>query len=100
MVTGDHQLTAIAIARELGILDSESQAIDGRTLSRLSFEELLQTVQRVNVYARVAPEHKLRIVQALQKQNQFVAMTGMGSTTPLPCAKRISASPWGLPAPM
>jgi Ca2+-transporting ATPase len=78
MVTGDHQLTAIAIARELGILDSESQAIDGRTLSRLSFEELLQTVQRVNVYARVAPEHKLRIVQALQKQNQFVAMTGDG----------------------
>lgn len=78
MITGDHQLTAIAIARELGILDSENQAIDGRTLSRLSFEELMETVQRVNVYARVAPEHKLRIVQALQKQNQFVAMTGDG----------------------
>jgi Ca2+-transporting ATPase len=78
MITGDHQLTAVAIARELGILESEDQAIDGRTLSRLSFEELLQTVQTVRVYARVAPEHKLRIVQALQKQNEFVAMTGDG----------------------
>jgi Ca2+-transporting ATPase len=78
MITGDHQLTAVAIARQLGILESEDQAIDGRTLSRLSFEELLQTVQTVRVYARVAPEHKLRIVQALQKQNEFVAMTGDG----------------------
>ncbi len=78
MITGDHQLTAVAIARDLGILDSEGRAVDGRTLSRMAPDELLQTVQTVNVYARVAPEHKLRIVQALQKQHQFVAMTGDG----------------------
>ncbi|MEN9202707.1 MAG: cation-translocating P-type ATPase [Thermostichus sp. DG_1_6_bins_120] len=78
MITGDHQLTALAIARDLGIIDSEGRAVDGRALSRMSADELLETVRTVNVYARVAPEHKLHIVQALQKQQQFVAMTGDG----------------------
>ncbi|MGQ9838790.1 MAG: cation-translocating P-type ATPase [Cyanobacteriota bacterium] len=78
MITGDHQLTAVAIARDLGIIGPEDRAVDGRALSRMSADELLETVRTVNVYARVAPEHKLRIVQALQKQGEFVAMTGDG----------------------
>nr|WP_279611454.1 cation-transporting P-type ATPase [Thermostichus vulcanus] len=78
MITGDHQLTAVAIARDLGIIGPDDRAVEGRALSRMSADELLETVRTVNVYARVAPEHKLRIVQALQKQNQFVAMTGDG----------------------
>ncbi len=78
MITGDHQLTAIAIAKDLGIAQEQEQAIEGKALARMSAAELDQTVRSVSVYARVAPEHKLWIVRALQKQTQFVAMTGDG----------------------
>lgn len=78
MITGDHQLTAKAIAQDLGIAHSEDRVLNGRELEKMSAEELSDAVKTVNVYARVSPEHKLRIVQALQKQHQIVAMTGDG----------------------
>jgi Ca2+-transporting ATPase len=77
MITGDHPLTAAAIARELGI-KSESDALTGAQLQAMSQEQLQTVVQRVGVFARVAPEHKLRIVAALQKHGHVVAMTGDG----------------------
>jgi len=78
MITGDHQLTAQAIAADLGIAQPGDAILTGRELSHLSATELEETVPKVSVYARVAPEHKLRIVQALQKRGEFVAMTGDG----------------------
>ncbi|HEY9696803.1 MAG TPA: cation-transporting P-type ATPase [Trichocoleus sp.] len=78
MITGDHQLTAQAIAVDLGIATEEEKAITGRQLETLSDQDLQEIVGQVSVYARVSPEHKLRIVRALQQQNQIVAMTGDG----------------------
>ncbi|MBE9136356.1 cation-transporting P-type ATPase [Nodosilinea sp. LEGE 07088] len=78
MITGDHPLTARVIAENLGIAQPGDTIMTGRELTHLSSDELKRTVSHVSVYARVAPEHKLRIVQALQKQGEFVAMTGDG----------------------
>ncbi len=78
MITGDHQLTARAIAADLGIAQSSDRVLIGQELERMSQEELEQQVDLVSIYARVSPEHKLRIVQALQKRGRFVAMTGDG----------------------
>jgi Ca2+-transporting ATPase len=78
MITGDHQLTAMAIASELGIASPQDQILTGQKLQKMSSLELEEAVGQVSVYARVSPEHKLRIVQALQKQGKFVAMTGDG----------------------
>ncbi len=78
MITGDHQLTAQAIATSLGICTPEDPVLTGRELAKLSPAELDQRVMEVNVYARVSPEHKLQIVQSLQRQGQVVAMTGDG----------------------
>lgn len=78
MITGDHQLTAKAIAYDLGIADRGDRVLTGQELEKLSQEELKQQVDSVSVYARVSPEHKLRIVQALQSSGKFVAMTGDG----------------------
>ncbi|GBF80547.1 cation-translocating P-type ATPase [Aphanothece sacrum] len=78
VITGDHQLTAQAIAQQLGISQQGDKVLTGRELERLSQTELEQEVESVSVYARVSPEHKLRIVRALQKQGKFVAMTGDG----------------------
>ncbi len=78
MITGDHQLTAQAIAHQLGIAKEGDQVLTGRELEHLSQRDLEQEVDRVSIYARVSPEHKLRIVQALQKRGKFIAMTGDG----------------------
>jgi len=78
MITGDHQLTAQAIAIDLGIAKVGDRVLSGHELQRMSDQELEQNVDLVSVYARVTPEHKLRIVQALQRRGRFVAMTGDG----------------------
>ena len=78
MITGDHQLTARAIATDLGIAKEGDRVLTGQELERMSQAELEQQVDLVSIYARVSPEHKLRIVQALQKRGRFVAMTGDG----------------------
>ena len=78
MITGDHQLTAQAIAIDLGIAQEGDRVLIGQQLEHMSQEELEAQVDLVSIYARVSPEHKLRIVQALQKRGRFVAMTGDG----------------------
>jgi Ca2+-transporting ATPase len=78
MITGDHQLTAKAIAEDLGISQPGERVITGRELEKLSQPELEDQVEKISVYARVSPEHKLRIVQALQHKHHIVAMTGDG----------------------
>ncbi|MBO3798617.1 MAG: cation-translocating P-type ATPase [Candidatus Brockarchaeota archaeon] len=79
MITGDHSLTAVAIARELGILKGETSiTLTGLELDSMSEEEFDKIVENVSVYARVSPEHKLRIVKALKKKGHIVAMTGDG----------------------
>ncbi len=78
MITGDHPITAVAIARELGISQDDGRVVSGPELERSSDEELREIVRDVSVYARVAPEHKLRIVQALKANGEIVAMTGDG----------------------
>ncbi|MBP3038334.1 cation-translocating P-type ATPase [Bacillaceae bacterium Marseille-Q3522] len=78
MITGDHVLTAKAIANQLGIITKSGQVLDGQSLSAMSVEELEEVVDDVQVFARVSPEHKLKIVKALQKKGHIVAMTGDG----------------------
>ena len=78
MITGDHPLTARALAIELGMAGEGAAAFSGQEIEAMSQAELESAVREASVYARVSPEHKLRIVQALQAQNQVVAMTGDG----------------------
>ena len=81
MITGDHPLTALYIARDLGIVDgdeSHHRVLTGVDLERMSVQELEEVVDEVSVYARVSPEHKFNIVEALKDRGQFVAMTGDG----------------------
>lgn len=78
MITGDHKDTAVAIARELGIINDASQAIEGRELNRLSDNELDKVIDKYSVYARVQPEHKVRIVSSWRRRGAITAMTGDG----------------------
>ena len=78
MITGDHKITATAIAKKLGILENESEAITGTELDKISDEDLEKNIRNYSVYARVSPEHKVRIVKAWQKNGEIVAMTGDG----------------------
>lgn len=78
MITGDHKITATAIAKKLGILQNEDEAITGLELENMTDEELEKNIRKYSVYARVSPEHKVRIVKAWQKNGEIVAMTGDG----------------------
>ncbi len=78
MITGDHLATAVAIARELGILNGKSEFIDGTALEEMSAQELAKKVEKIGVYARVSPLHKVKIIEALKSKNHIVAMTGDG----------------------
>lgn len=78
MITGDHLITAKAIAAQLGILTKNSKVLDGETLSNMTVDELQEIVDDVSVFARVSPEHKLKIVKSLQNNGHIVAMTGDG----------------------
>ena len=78
MITGDHKITASAIATELGIMTDGQEVLDGSDLNKLDDQQLKDKVKNVNVYARVSPEHKVRIVTAIKENNNIVAMTGDG----------------------
>ncbi|MDH7493597.1 MAG: calcium-translocating P-type ATPase, SERCA-type [Candidatus Saccharicenans sp.] len=78
MITGDHKVTALAIARELGMLEEGALAVSGEELDDLKPEEYQERVEKIQVYARVSPEHKLRIVRAWKNKGEVVAMTGDG----------------------
>mgnify|MGYP001038455034 FL=1 len=78
MITGDHKDTAVAIAKQLGIINDESEALTGNELNELSDEALDKVIEKYSVYARVQPEHKVRIVKAWQSKGMIVAMTGDG----------------------
>lgn len=78
MITGDHKITARAIAEKIGIFNDGDMALTGQELDSISDEKLDQILEKVSVYARVSPEHKIRIVDAWQKKDRIVAMTGDG----------------------
>ena len=78
MITGDHKITASAIAKEIGILQKDDMAVEGLELDKMSDAELDSKLEHISVYARVSPEHKIRIVRAWQEKGNVVAMTGDG----------------------
>ena len=90
MITGDHIDTAVAIARDLGILTDDTRAITGSQLSEMSDEEFAKVFKEISVYARVQPEHKTRIVNVWRNAGYVTAMTGDG-------VNDASASAWASP---
>lgn len=99
MITGDHRLTASAIAGDLGILEKQDRVVTGQDLDRMDDERLREEVRDIAVYARVSPEHKVRIVKAWQSWGDVVAMTGDGVNDAPRSSARTSAWPWARPAP-
>lgn len=100
MITGDHVVTAAAIARELGILQPGDKAITGAELDAMTDGQLDQEVEHISVYARVSPENKIRIVRAWQRKGQVVSMTGDGVNDAPPSRLPTLAVPWVSPVPM
>lgn len=78
MITGDHKLTAMSIGRELGLEVANDTVLEGVDLEKMSDSQLSKIIKKINIFARVEPNHKIRIVQALQRHNEIVAMTGDG----------------------
>src|SRR5699024_7508739 len=78
MITGDNRKTASAIPSKIGMLDEESKIIDGNELNDMTMDELTEVIEKVSLFARVTPEHKLKIVKAYQRIGHIVAMTGDG----------------------
>lgn len=78
MITGDHKQTAIAIGKEIGLFHAKDRVLEGHELNRMSVDTLASIIHRITIFARVTPEHKLKIVQAFQKKGHVVAMTGDG----------------------
>lgn len=78
MITGDYKETAFAIAKDLGMAETENQSMMGAELNNISDEELKEVVKKIKVFARVSPEHKVRIVSALKANGDIAAMTGDG----------------------
>ncbi|MED7644794.1 UNVERIFIED_CONTAM: HAD family hydrolase, partial [Lactiplantibacillus plantarum] len=78
MITGDHKVTAVAIAKKIGIFTEGDIAVTGLELDKMSDEELEQKIEKIAVYARVSPENKIRIVNAWQNKDKIVSMTGDG----------------------
>lgn len=78
MITGDHIITGSAIAKELGIIDDESQAMEGSYINDYSDKDFREKVKEISVFARVSPEHKVRIVDSIKANGDIAAMTGDG----------------------
>lgn len=95
MITGDHALTAQAIAAELGIYHAGDTVLTGQELEQMSDEALERAAEDCTVFARVSPAHKVRIVKAFQKEGRVVAMTGDGVNDAPRSRRRISAVRWG-----
>lgn len=100
MITGDHVVTASAIAKELGILQPSDRAITGSELDAMTDSQLDEQVENIAVYARVSPENKIRIVKAWQRKGQVVSMTGDGVNDAPALKAPILAAQWALPVPM